>query len=110
MRSTTRVTDIAGLLALCGTLWYALRPSSYLIFIAANAVFAVATVYAALKEAPEARQQPRHAMWLAPLGAAVVGALWVAYAAPEDRMRALAIAAGLVVTAGVIVWARRHVT
>lgn len=110
MRGTKLVTDITGLLALCGTLWYALHPTAYVIFIAANAIFTVATMYVALKATPEERRRSRPAAWVAPIGAAVVGALWVALAAPEDRMRALAIAGGLVVTAGLIGWARRRAT
>lgn len=110
MSITKRVTDVMGLLALCSTLWYALHPTAYVIFIAGNSVYAVAMVVAAIQETPEERRRSRHAVWLVPLGAAAVGALWVAFVAPEDRPRALAIAGGLVVTAGVIAWARRHAT
>ena len=110
MSITKRVTDVTGLLALCSTLWYALHPTAYVIFIAGNVVYGIAMVVAAMQATPEERRRTRESLWIAPIGVAVVGALWVSFAAPEDRMRALAMAGGFVITAGIIVWARRHAT
>lgn len=110
MSITRRITDVLGLLALCSTLWYALHPTAYVVFITGNVVYSVAMVAAALMATPEERRRVRESVWIAPIGAAVVGALWVSFATPDDRTRALAVAGGLIVTAGIIVWARRRAT
>lgn len=104
-----KVTDLTALLALLGSLWYALRPTAYIPFVLCNLVFAASLAFSAMRMTPEERQRGRSQAVFIPVSTAAVGALWVWGAAPEDRLRATWMAATLLVIGISLAWARRQV-
>lgn len=105
-----RLTDLAGLAALCCSLLYLWRPGTAALFMAANVLFMAAMIASAVRATSTDRERLRKTAWLIPASTSLVAIYVVVASVAEDRMRNAALAAALVASGGVLFWARRRAT